>query len=294
MMIREPARAGSFYPGSAEQCAAAAARLTARPAGGVGAGRPLLGGVVPHAGWTFSGAVAGQVFATLAASRHPDTMVIFGAVHYRRGKGAWLFGSGRWQTPLGPVEVDERLAERILGHTNLIVSDPFAHEMEHSIEVQLGLLRTVLPECRIVPIIVPPDSAALEVGDAVARTIESYGADAMVVGSTDLTHYGPSYGLVEHGFGAEGLAWAKNVNDRRMIELMQRVSAEEVVGEATANHNACGAGAVAATIAAVRRLGAQEGIVLAHTTSAEVMGSPTAEDSVGYAGVVFPAADNDE
>ena len=288
-MIREPAQAGSFYPGSDQGCREEGASLTV-PAdrAAVGGGR-LLGGIVPHAGWTFSGAVAGQVFATLGAYGRPSAAVLFGAVHQRRGRHAWLFGSGRWESPLGPVEVDDRLAERICGHTNLIVDDPYAHEQEHSIEVQIPLLQRALPDCKIVPILVPPMPSAIEVGEAVARTIESYRYDAVVVGSTDLTHYGPSYGMASHGRGLEGITWAKEVNDRRMIELILEMEADQIVPEATEHRNACGAGAVAATIAAVRQLGATRGVLLAHTTSYEVMPSRLTDDSVGYAGVVFAA-----
>jgi len=294
VMIREPAEAGRFYPGSLQQCEQEAAGLTvAAERTAIGEGR-LLGGIVPHAGWTFSGAVAGEVFATLGAYRRPATVVLFGAVHHRRGRQAWLFGSGRWNSPLGPVEVDDRLAERICGHTSLIVNDPYAHEREHSIEVQLPLLQRVMPDCRVVPILVPPTAAAVEVGEAVGGTIESYRCDAIVVGSTDLTHYGPSYGMVSQGRGSEGITWAKEVNDRRMIDLMLALEAEEIVPEAAEHHNACGAGAVAATMAAVRRLGATKGVLLAHTTSYDVMPSRLTDDSVGYAGVVFVAEGNDD
>ncbi len=291
MMIREPAQAGSFYPQSAEECRAEVERL-AVPSDrcAVGAGR-LLGGIVPHAGWTFSGAVAGQVFATLAQFRQPSVVVLLGAVHNRRGKNAWLFGSGRWESPLGPVRVDERLAERICGHTSLIVDDPYAHEKEHSIEVQIPLCQQAMPDAAIVPIMVPPDAAALEVGEAVARTIEAYQYDAVVVGTTDLTHYGPSYGMVTKGRGLEGINWAKEVNDRRMIELMLALADDRIVDEAAEHHNACGAGAVAATISAVKQLGATRATLLAHTTSYEVLPSRVADDSVGYAGVVFTAED---
>lgn len=293
-MIREPAQAGGFYPGSAKGCEEEAARLTV-PCGReeVENGR-LLGGIVPHAGWTFSGAVAGQVFATLGAFCRASVVVLFGAVHRRHGQHAWLFGSGRWDSPLGAVEVDDRLAERICGHTNLVVDDPYAHEQEHSIEVQIPLLQQAMPDCRIVPILVPPMASAVEVGEAVAGTIESYRYEAVVVGSTDLTHYGPSYGMVPEGRGLQGIAWAKEVNDQRMIELMLALNAEQIVPEATEHHNACGAGAVAATMAAVRRLGATRGILLDHTTSYEVMPSRLTDDSVGYAGVVFAAEGADD
>jgi AmmeMemoRadiSam system protein B len=116
----------------------------------------------------------------------------------------------------------------------------------------------------------------------------------MVVGSTDLTHYGPSYGMVGKGRGREGITWAKEVNDRKMIELILSFQTDRIIPEAAEHHNACGAGAVAATVSAAQRLGAREGILLAHTTSAEVMGSLDTEDSVGYAGVVFAEGESEK
>ena len=146
-----------------------------------------------------------------------------------------------------------------------------------------------MPDSKFLPILVPPVETAVEIGDAVAGTVAAYGSNAVFVGSTDLTHYGPGYGMTSHGQGPEGIAWAKEVNDRRMIDLMVNLEADGVVPEASEHGNACGAGAIAATIAAVKHLGATRGVLLAHTSSAEVMRSPGAQDAVGYAGVVFVA-----
>ncbi|HNQ23750.1 MAG TPA: AmmeMemoRadiSam system protein B [Phycisphaerae bacterium] len=290
MRIREPVVAGQFYAGEPDACRAAVAELLEECGVPQQLPRHLLGGLVPHAGWVCSGSVAAGVFKALAASRRPKVIVLFGAAHRHRGRQAALFGSGRWETPLGGIEIDDRLAERILGHTNLIVDDPYAHENEHSLEVQLPLIKHLFPETKIVPIVVPSVQVAHEVGDAVARTVNAYQYDVVIVGTTDLTHYGPNYGFVPHGIGRDGNRWAKQENDRRFLEVVSELRAEDVVAEARTSHNACGGGAVAATLAAVRALGATRGVLLSHTTSSEVLGAKTGavqQDSVGYAGVVF-------
>jgi AmmeMemoRadiSam system protein B len=131
---------------------------------------------------------------------------------------------------------------------------------------------------------------AHEVGEAVGRTVTAYGYDALIVGTTDLTHYGPHYGFVPQGIGAKGNKWAKEVNDRRFIDLVCKLKTTEVVAEATERKNACSSGAAAATLAAVTALGATEAILLQHATSSEVLGAQSEEemaDSVGYAGIVF-------
>lgn len=291
MMIREPVVAGQFYAGQVDRCRAELKQLFGEVAPfDAPVGRRLMGGLVPHAGWMCSGAVAAQVFQALASSRTPEVIVLFGGVHRHRGREAALFGSGRWETPLGPIEVDSRLAERILGHTNLIVDDPYAHEEEHSLEVQMPFVKHLFPQAKIVPLMVPVVKTAHEVGEAVGRTLTAYGYDALIVGTTDLTHYGPHYGFVPQGIGAKGNTWAKEVNDRRFIDLVCKLKTGQVVTEATERKNACSSGAAAATLAAVNALGATEGILLQHTTSSEVLGACSGEgmaDSVGYAGIVF-------
>jgi MEMO1 family protein len=292
MIVREPIVAGRFYAAHPDRCQAELADLLAQ-GWSVNPNAPqrrLLGGIVPHAGWAFSGAVAARVFRALATTHKPKVIVLFGSVHSYRGQKAALFSSGRWETPIGPVVVDARLAERVLGHTNQIIADVHAHEDEHSIEVQMPFIRHLFPDALVLPVMVPPTASAHEVGEAVARTLDVYQYDALVVGTTDLTHYGPRYGLTAHGVGREGNTWAKDTNDRRFLDLVLDLRATEVVAEAARHKNACSAGAVAATIRCAVALGATEATVLAHTSSSEVaelLSLGEQEDSVGYAGIVF-------
>jgi AmmeMemoRadiSam system protein B len=290
MIVREPIVAGRFYAAEADRCRIAAENLLSagkRPSLGVD---QIYGGLVPHAGWACSGAVAASVFEAIRSVRSPQTVVLFGGVHRYRGQEAALFASGMWETPLGPLEIDARLAERILGHTSLIVDDAYAHEDEHSLEVQTPFVRLLFPNAKIVPIMVPPRGIADEVGEAVARTISAYNYDAVVVGTTDLTHYGPHYGFVPQGVGEKANRWAKEVNDRRFIDIVCAMRSESVVSEALQYKNACSSGAVAATMAACAKLGATKGVLLQHTASSEVLAEQSSqmmEDSVGYAGIVF-------
>jgi len=292
MIVREPIVAGRFYAAEADRCRVAAENLLASEGHQATkvASAHVYGGLVPHAGWACSGAVAASVFAAIRARRTPKSVVLFGGVHRYRGQEAALFGSGVWETPLGPLEIDARFAERILGHTSLIVDDPYAHEDEHSLEVQSPFVRLLFPQARIVPIMVPPRGIADEIGEAVARTISAYNYDAVIVGTTDLTHYGPHYGFVPEGVGEKANRWAKEVNDRRFIEMVCAMGSASVVAEALQHKNACSSGAVAATMAACAKLGATRGVLLQHRTSSEVLGEQSGqqmEDSVGYAGIVF-------
>jgi len=289
-MIREAAVAGSFYPESPADCAQAADDCFEL------AGKPLtidariVGGVVPHAGWSCSGMVSATVFGNIAAQRKPETIVFFGAVHRPTRTPAALFPGGCWRSPLGSMAIDGRLAERVLSHTNLIADDPYAHDDEHSIEVQVPLLQRLWPQAKLLPIMVLPSSQAVEIGGIVGQTLASYHYDAVVLASSDLTHYGRRYGFTPKGHGATGLEWAKNVNDRAIIDRMLQMDANEIVAEALEHRNACGGGAIAAAMSAARMLGADRAQLLRHVTSRETLRSVDDDHAVGYAGIVFTAS----
>ncbi len=292
MMVREPSVAGRFYPQDRRGCLEAIEAMH-RPREFPDVPDRPVGGVVPHAGWLFSGETALAVFAAIESRRRPVTFVIFGTPH-RPVPGHVLFPEGAWHTPLGPVEVDGRLAEEVLGRAGaegLLEADPVAHEGEHSIEVQLPLLQYLFADFRIVPILAVADATAPLLGRIVGQAIRDRRADAVVIGSSDLTHYGPMYGFAPKGLGEAALRWVREENDRRMIDLMLALKAEEVIDEARTHLNACGAGAIAATLAAARVLGATRGVLVQYTTSHDAlrqrMGRADYDAVVGYPGVVF-------
>lgn len=283
--VRAPARAGQFYEGSASALRESAIECAGEYAPPSDLGE-LFGGVVPHAGWMFSGPTAAKVFVTLARAGF-DTYVLLGAVHAWHGREAGIYPTGAWATPLGEAEVDAELAGAIVeAGAGAIVASTSAHEMEHSIEVQVPFIQVFAPAARIVPIAVPHAADVAAAGKAVAKGLRLCGRKAAVVASTDLTHYGMGYGSPQHGPLSRAMGWMRE-NDRRLIRLAERLQAELVVPEAEENQNACGPGALAAAIVAVRTLGATAGRLLEYTTSADVFPEPNADRAVGYAGLVF-------
>jgi len=277
--------AGRFYPGTATSCATAIAEILpgiAPPA--------ASGAIVPHAGWSYSGSTAALSWSAIAAYS-PETVIIFGTAHGPDRNAAAAYASGSWRTPLGIVEIDGELADR-LACAPFISADPGPHAREHSIEVQIPILQTLLPKAKIVPVVVQPTQRATEVGERCAKAALDSGKRVAFVGSTDLTHYGPAFGFEPHGHGWPGIRWAKDVNDRRVVALLVAMNAEEVLPETALNRNACGPGAIAATLAAMRVLGATHYLELRHTCSAEVEGVADENplNSVGYeAGIFRPA-----
>ncbi len=294
MSVRQSLVAGQFYPGVTSECRTEIKACLAE-ASSFAAGRQdrqafatLLGGIVPHAGWMCSGAVAAGVFQALAADTTIETYVLFGAVHRLISPLASVYATGAWRTPLGEIAIDRPLAEAVLEESSLLIDEPNAHGMEHSIEVQVPFIQYLAPSAKILPIMVPPVASAHEIGRVVAEQVSRLGRRVVFVGSSDLTHYGPRYRFTPQGGGAAALQWAKEVNDRRLIEKMLHLEADQVVSEAMTHHNACGSGAIAAALAACLRMGADRTDLLCHTTSYEVLAERLgpSTDAVGYAGVI--------
>jgi AmmeMemoRadiSam system protein B len=234
----------------------------------------------------YSGRTAAKVFATLAAAK-PETYILLGAVHQWYGRKGGIFPSGGWLTPLGELPVDADLASAIVEAAHgSILSSAAAHDMEHSIEVQLPFIQALSPGAKIVPIAVPPVAEAAGMGEAVASAVAKVSKRVMVVASTDLTHYGMDYGTPDHGPLSKAMGWM-HANDQRVISLAESLKAEEIVPEAQGHFNACGPGALAAATAAARAMGATAGRVLEYTTSAEVLNELDSDRAVGYVGLVF-------
>jgi MEMO1 family protein len=286
MMTRKAYRAGSFYPFDKDSC-----RQQIQDCLGeyVPPSEPasVVAGIVPHAGWIFSGPTAAKVFKSIQAKASPETFLIFGAVHVWGMSDAAMFPEGAWETPCGSVSIDDTLAARLLEDAaELVHANPSAHAREHSIEVQIPFIQQLFPEAKILPIMVSPGPQALRLGERIGNMLADNGGNVIVLGSTDLTHYGPSFGFTPYGLGEEALRQMKE-NDRRIIDLALDMQADSVVQEAAQHRNACGAGAIAATVAAAKVLGVKRGHLLEHVTSQEVMPERQASDAVGYAGIIF-------
>jgi AmmeMemoRadiSam system protein B len=291
MQKRKPIVAGQFYPGRPDECADEIKQYLKESPLNMPLPEVIAAGIVPHAGWTFSGSTAAIVFAAIK-KKHPkvDTFVIFGAAHSYIGHPPAVYDKGSWLTPLGEIPIDEALAGAII-ESKTAISDRNAHESEHSMEVQAPFIQYLFPGAKILPILTPPEDDAIRLGEIVGSIIASDDERKIVcLGSTDLTHYGPRYGFTPMGTGKDALKWAMEVNDKQFIDYSLKMQPDKMLESANENYNACGAGAAAATVAAAKTLGKKKGILLAHTNSNEVllrkMGE-TSRESVGYAAIVF-------
>jgi AmmeMemoRadiSam system protein B len=291
MQTRKPIVAGQFYPGQHDSCTDEINQCLGESAISEALPETIVAGIVPHAGWTFSGALAAMVFAAIKQQHEKvNTFVIFGAAHSYFGKSPAVYDRGSWSTPLGEVAIDEELADAV-SDSGTAARDPAAHNSEHSIEVQVPFIQHLFAGAKIVPVLVPPGEQAISLGEVVGDFISREQQKKIVcIGSTDLTHYGPHYGFTPRGTGADAVRWAGEVNDKEFIDLALNLEPENLLTNAAENSNACGAGAAAAVIAAAKKLGKTKGLLLAQTNSNEVMlqkmGTSSA-DSVGYAAIIF-------
>ena len=291
MQTRKPIVAGQFYPARCDSCVAEIKQHLEQGTLSGPLPEAITAGIVPHAGWAFSGSVAATVFSAVRRQYEKvHTFVVFGAAHGYFGPSPAVYDKGFWETPLGKVAIDEGLAEAVL-ENGAAVSDLQAHGSEHSIEVQVPFIQHLFEGAEILPVIVPPGEQAISLGETVGEIISGDSEKKIVcIGSTDLTHYGPRYGFTPMGVGQEACNWASRVNDRRFIELALKLQPRAMLTNAAENHNACGAGAAAAAVTAAKKLGKTKGLLLAHTSSNEVMlrtMGTSSDDSVGYAAIVF-------
>jgi len=270
--LRTPAVAGRFYPGRAEELL----RAVRTYSGSVGTGRiAAIGCVAPHAGYIYSGGVAGAVYSRLEI---PKRCVILCPNHTGKGSALAVMTDTTWQTPLGEVAADADLGAQLLGLFPALEEDSAAHRGEHAIEVQLPFLQAQQPELKIVPIVIgTSDFYVLRgLGEALADVIaglpEENGAEkVLIIASSDMNHY-------------ESDAITR-VKDHKAIARLLAMDARglwEVVMDE--DISMCGFGPTTVMLTAAKLLGATSATLVKYATSGDVSGDY--EAVVGYAGII--------
>ena len=266
-MLRIPAVAGRFYPGDRRSLEDTLRDVTYRSEAPTGA----LGIVVPHAGYVYSGHVAGAVYSQLEL---PDRYIILCPNHTGVGAPLAILSSGKWQTPIGNAVVDKELAELLKSIDPELREDATAHHSEHALEVQLPFLQFLAEsEIFFVPITVgTSDLGALKgLGEALAIAIQKVPGRTLIIASSDMNHYESDS--------------VTRVKDQNAIACMLDLDAEglyEVVK--TENISMCGFGPVTAMLIATIQLGATAGELVKYATSGDIFGER--DQVVGYAGLI--------
>lgn len=265
-MIREPAVAGKFYSANPDKLRSdlksylSPARDRA----------PAIACLAPHAGYIYSGQVAGAVFSAIDI---PSTCIVICPNHTGRGHPLAIMAEGEWRTPLGNIPVHSHLAAGLMKSFPALTDDAAAHQFEHAIEVELPFLQTLRAGIRIVPIAVGTGRFMLleQLGQALARTIQSQPDPVLMVASSDMNHYEDDD--------------RTRIKDHKAIAKILALDPQglydTVINESI---SMCGFGPAVAMLTAARLLGASKAELVHYATSADVSGDK--KMCVGYAGVV--------
>jgi MEMO1 family protein len=266
-MVREPVVAGQFYPDAPNA-------LKTMIKGMVDTKSPkedIIGLIAPHAGYIYSGPVTGAVISKV---KFKNTFIIIGPNHTGNGKPLSIMTEGVWRTPLGDVEIDSELAKKILGRSKFLQEDSLAHEFEHSIEVQLPFLQYFKPDVKIVPIILSHAGGEVykEIGRDIAGAIKDLGREAVIIASSDMTHYEPQ----EYARGKDNQA-IEAIIALDEDELLKRIKELDIT--------MCGYAPAVSLISAAKQLGTKGAELVKYMTSGDTTGDFSSV--VGYAGIVL-------
>ena len=268
-MIRLPAVAGRFYPDDPARLRAAVDSLLA--SGNEGKKIRARACLVPHAGYVYSGQVAGEVYGRLEI---PGRVILVGPRHFPRGAPFAILSEGSWQTPLGMAPIDHPLAEQIVRAFPLLREDAVAHCSEHSLEVQLPFLQRLVPTFTFVPIVIGPAQwdPIEALGHALAGVIAAEREPVLLIASSDMNHY-------------ESDAVTR-VKDRKAIDQILALDARKLFDTVREEKiSMCGYAAAVATVIAACELGATQAELVRYANSGEVNGDM--QEVVGYAGMVI-------
>ena len=265
-ILREPAVAGRFYPANAAALRAEVRSYLARQQERL----PAIGCIAPHAGYVYSGQVAGAVFSRIDI---PSSCIVLCPNHTGFGRPLAIMKEGGWRTPLGDSLLDSDLARRLSLAFPALVEDSAAHRSEHAIEVELPFLQVVRPDVQFVPIAIGTSRLLLleQLGEALATVVETSERSVLIIASSDMNHYEDDS--------------TTRVKDRKAIDrilaLDPRGLYETVINESV---SMCGFGPAVAMLTAAKRLGAHQAELVQYATSGDVSGDR--ETVVGYAGII--------
>lgn len=240
----------------------------------VSSGGKIYGGIVPHAGFVYSGPSAANAYFKIFESSFPDTFIILCPNHTGLGSFISLSSEKLWETPLGSVEVDSELNELIYKNSTNATMDDMAHIKEHSCEVQLPFIQYFSSDFKIVPIVLAiSDLEVIEdFADSIVKSIKESGRDVAIIATTDLNHYESHEETIK--------------KDEIVLEDIKKMDEESLISNVLENNiSMCGYGPTALAISLVKKLGAKECEILSHYTSGNISGD--FNSVVGYTSAIF-------
>lgn len=268
-LLRHPAVAGRFYPGDPHDLRAEVGEYLSESQSSIAPFR-ATGCIAPHAGYMYSGHVAGAVFARIEI---PRRCIVICPNHTGMGRPLAIMSQGAWETPLGEVAIDSELADALKRKFPALQEDPAAHRAEHAAEVELPFLQIRQRDLRFVPIAVGTGQieALEQLGLALAEAISASTEAVLVVASSDMNHY-----------ESDAVTRAKDHQAIERILTLDPHGLYDVVKQQAISM--CGYGPAVAMLIAARKLGARSAELVKYATSGDVSGDRNMV--VGYAGIV--------
>lgn len=265
--VRQPAVSGRFYPGRAEELRAEVVKFLGGEA--TGGGKPHLGVVAPHAGYVYSGPIAGKIFADTVV---PRRVIVLAPNHTGRGARAAVWAKGAFALPGDQVPVDEELTQRLLDAGVGFVADREAHRFEHALEVELPFLRARNPDAIVTPVILGGLDGAecIALGRTLAELVAALDEEVLVVASSDMSHYLPED--VTRKIDRRAIEAMLACDPGRLYDVVER---EDI--------SMCGVLPATTMLSYARARGATKGTLIAYGTSADAFGD--VDRVVGYAGI---------
>ena len=269
-ILRHPAVAGRFYPRDPEDLITEVRGYLNQASSVKQTPVRALGCIAPHAGYMYSGHVAGAVFAHVEI---PRRCIVLCPNHTGMGRALAMMSEGAWETPLGEVPIDGELASALQQRFGVLQDDASAHRAEHAAEVELPFLQMRQPELRFVPIALATGQFEHleQLGLALADVVAAQPDPVLIVASSDMNHY-----------ESDVVTRAKDHRAIERILTLDPRGLHEVVTQQ--DISMCGYGPAVAMLTAARKLGAKSAELVKYATSGDVSGDR--ETVVGYAGVV--------
>lgn len=266
-MLREPAVANQFYPGDPETL-----RSSLREMIPVAPSKTeALAVVAPHAGYVYSGSVAGQTFSKVHI---PENIILMGPNHHGQGAPVALMRAGAWRMPFGNVPINEALAALIAEGSDIVETDTLAHRFEHSLEVQVPFLQFLQPMLTLAPLVIShiPFPVCRQLGLELAAAVKNFGRPVLIVASTDMTHYESRHSAAS--------------KDRLAMERIEQLDPEGLYNTVLGRRiTMCGIMPTTVALVAALELGAKKAELIRYTDSGETSGD--INQVVGYAGFVI-------
>ncbi len=268
-MIREPSVAGRFYPGKSDSLLKNVTDLLTPYSSQEK--RKAFVVVSPHAGYVYSGDLAAEVISAVVI---PETVIIVGLNHHGRGKPAAVSAADSWNMVMADIDVDQTFCELLIQSGSIFERDDIAHQLEHSVEVQIPFLFVLQPKLKIVPIVLShlPYQECQKAADALASAIRQYPDDVLIVSSTDMSHYESRQTATQKDAMALDRIISLDPEGLYRLVHQQRISM-------------CGVIPTTVSLLAAKKLGASDGELLRYTDSGEVSGDT--DQVVGYGGLII-------